>query len=118
MFEWYLLRIMVFLVMGQSAENIEEKKKIDKRKTLKSKEKESKEYEESQITTIYIFGFKLYFTRKHNLKKSRLYHQILFTAFMRCRLFETSNDTPNLNIHNYTNYNIIEIYTNRLSTTT
>ena len=31
---------------------------------------------------------------------------------MRC-----SNDTPNLNIHKYTNYNIIETYINRLSTT-
>ena len=40
MFEWYLLRIMVFLVMGWSTENIEEKKKTDRRKTLKSKEKE------------------------------------------------------------------------------
>ena len=78
------------------------------------KRKKNEEYEESQITTIYIFGFKLYFARKHNLKKSCLYHQILFTAFVRCRIFETSNDTPNLNIHNYTNYNIIEIY----STTT
>ena len=29
-----------------------------------------------------------------------------------------SNDTPNLNIHKYTNYNIIEIYINRLSTIT
>ena len=29
-----------------------------------------------------------------------------------------SNDTPNLNIHKYTNYNIIEIYINRLSATT
>ena len=29
-----------------------------------------------------------------------------------------NNDTPNLNIHKYTNYNIIEIYINRLSTTT
>ena len=28
-----------------------------------------------------------------------------------------SNDTPNLNIHKYTNYNIIEIYINRLNTT-
>ena len=26
-------------------------------------------HEASQITTIYIFGFKLYFARKHNLKK-------------------------------------------------
>ena len=29
-----------------------------------------------------------------------------------------SNDTPNLKIHKYTNYNIIEIYINRLSATT
>ena len=38
-FEWYLLRIMVFLVMGWSAENIEKKKKTDRRKTLQSEEK-------------------------------------------------------------------------------
>ena len=37
---WYLLRIMVLLVMGKSAENIGEKKKRDKRKTLKSGEEE------------------------------------------------------------------------------
>ena len=39
MFEWYLLRIMVFSFMGRSAENIEEKKITDRRKTLKSEEK-------------------------------------------------------------------------------
>ena len=33
---------MVFLVMGRSAENIEEKKKTDRRKTLKSEEKEKR----------------------------------------------------------------------------
>ena len=42
MFEWYLLRIMVFLVMGRSAQNIEEKKKTDRRKILKSDEKEKR----------------------------------------------------------------------------
>ena len=80
---------MVFLVMGWSAENIDRKKKTDRIKTLKNEEKENEEYEESQITTIYIFGFKLYFARKHNLKKSCLHHQILFTGFIRCRIFET-----------------------------
>ena len=44
---------MVFLVMGWSAENIEEKKKTDRRKTLKSEKKKNEEYEESEITTIY-----------------------------------------------------------------
>ena len=33
------LRIVVFLVMGKSTENIEEKKKTDRRKALKSEEK-------------------------------------------------------------------------------
>ena len=42
MFEWYLLRIMVFLVMGRSAQNIEEKKKTDRRKILKSEEREKR----------------------------------------------------------------------------
>ena len=37
-----LLRIMVFLVMGRSAENVEEKNKTDRRKTLKSEEKEKR----------------------------------------------------------------------------
>ena len=79
---------MVFLVMGCSAEN-EEKKKTDRRKTLKVKRKKNEEYDESQITTIYIFGFKSYFAQKYNLKKSCLYHQILYTVFMRSRTFET-----------------------------
>ena len=42
MFEWYLLRIMVFLVMGRSAENTEEKKRTDRRKKLKSEGKEKR----------------------------------------------------------------------------
>ena len=60
---------MVFLVMGWSAVNIEEKKKTDRRKTLKVKLKKNEEYDESQIITIHIFGFKSYFARKYNLKK-------------------------------------------------
>ena len=98
------------------AENIEEKKKTDRRKTWKSEEKEIEKNEESQITTIYIFGFKLYFARKHNLKKRCLYHQILFTVFIAGYL-KRSNDIPNLNIHIYTNNYITEICINRLSTT-
>ena len=44
----------------------------------------------------------------------KLYLQFLCTA----GYLKRSNDTPNLNIHKYTNYNIIEIYINKLSTTT
>ena len=47
---------MVFLVMGRSTENIEEKKKTEE-KHGKFKRKKNNEYEERQITTIYIFGF-------------------------------------------------------------
>ena len=49
-------------------------------KHRKVKRKKNEEYVESQITTIYIFSFKLYIARKHNLKKSCLYHQICFYA--------------------------------------
>ena len=37
---------LVFLVMGSSAENIEEKKKTDRRKTLKSEGKEKRKIQE------------------------------------------------------------------------
>ena len=36
------LRIMVFLVMGWSAKNIQQKKKTDRRKTLKGEENEKR----------------------------------------------------------------------------
>ena len=37
-----LLKIVIFFAMGRSAENIEETKKTDRRKSLKSKEKEKR----------------------------------------------------------------------------
>ena len=46
----------------------------------KVKRKKNEEYEESQTATICIFGFKLCFAQKQSLKKSCLYHQILFTV--------------------------------------
>ena len=64
-----LLGIIVFLVMGRSPENIKKRRKQAEEKHWKVKRKKNEEYEESQITTIYIFiGFKLYFARKHILK--------------------------------------------------
>ena len=94
-------------------------------KTSKKRRKQTEEniekwreekYEESQITTIYIFGFKLYFSRNHNLKVHtiKFYLQFLCVA----GYLKHCNDTPNLNIHKYTSYNIIEIYISRLSTAT
>ena len=80
---------MAFLVMGWSVENIEEKKKTDRRNTLKSEEKEKRRISGRSNNNNIHQCFKLYFAGKHNLKKSRFYQQILFTVFMRCRTFET-----------------------------
>ena len=105
--------------MGWSAENIEEKKKTDRRKPLKSEKKENEEYEENQITTIYIFGV-LSYNLLENIIRKKVVNIIKFYLQFLCvaGYLKHSNDTPNLNIHKYTNYNIIEIYINRLSTTT
>ena len=105
---------MVFLVTGRSAENIEKKKKTDRRKTLKSKVKRKKneECQQTQIITIYIFGFKLYFARKHSLKK------VVYTFFVIKLYVKFLCIARYFNIHEYTNFNLTEIYINRLSTTT
>ena len=77
--------------------------------------KKNEEYEESQQK---VFGLKLYFAQKHNLKKivysTNFYLQFLSVA----GYLKHSIDTANLNIQKYTNYNLIEIYINRLSITT
>ena len=47
---------MFFLVMGRSAENIEEKKKTDRRKALKSEEKEKRRIrEKSKSNNIHLW---------------------------------------------------------------
>ena len=51
---------MVFLVRERGAENIEKKKKTDRRKTFKNEEKEKRRIQESQQTTINVFGFTFY----------------------------------------------------------
>ena len=53
------------------------------------KREKNEDFKESQITTICMFGFKLHFAQKHNFKKICLYHQILFTVFISCRIIET-----------------------------
>ena len=83
---------MIFLVIGRSAEYIAEKKKTGRRQTLKSNEKEKRRIRGKSNNKVYIFGFKLYFAQKHFAEKKLfipLYHQIVFTVFMRCRIFET-----------------------------
>ena len=58
------------------------------------KRKKNEEYEESQITTIYVFGLQLYFARKYNLKKV-VYTIKFYLQFV--WMFNNSNNTPNLN---------------------
>ena len=80
------------------------------------KRKKDEEYKESQITTIYIFDFKLYFARKHSLQKRCLYlYTMQFYLHFLCvaEYLKHSNDTAKLNINKYTDYIIIEVYTNR-----
>ena len=79
---------MVLLVMERRKHS--KKKKTDRIKSLKSEEKEQGVY------TI------------------KFYLQFLCVA----GYLKHNSDTPKLSIHKYTNYNIIEIYINRLSTTT
>ena len=102
---------------GGVQKTLKKRKKQTEEKHWKVKRKKNEAFKESQITTIYIFGFKSYFARKHNLRKSSLYHQILLQFLCIARYLNHSNDTPNLNIHKYTYYNTIDLYINRLSTT-
>ena len=72
----------------------------------------------SEHLWFYLLYKKSHFARKHSLKK--LVYTITFYLPFLCvaEYLKRSNDTPKLNIHKYNNYNIIEIYINRLRTTT
>ena len=78
-----LLRIMVFLVMGMSPENIKEKKETDRRKTLKSEEKEKRRtWRESNNNDIHLYWFEIIFCSKKHFEKKLFipfYHEILFS---------------------------------------
>ena len=108
---------MVFLVKGWSAENIEEKKKTDRRKTFKSEEKEKRRIRgKSNNNNIHLVLNSILLKIiiwKEVVYTIKFYLQFLCVA----EYLKHSNDTPNLNIHKYTNYNMIELYINRLSTT-
>ena len=98
------------MVKGRGAENIERWGK-----------KENEEYKESQITKTNIFGFT--FIKKkiilfQNTVSKKLVYIITFYLHFLCvaGYLKRSNDTPNLIIDKYANYNIIEIYINRLNT--
>ena len=94
--------------MRWSTENIEGKKKTDRRKPLNSEKKEKritrgKSNNKYKHLWFYLSQKTLYFARKHSLKKVvytiKLYLQFLCVA----RYLKRSNYTLNLNIHKYTN---------------
>ena len=114
-FEWYLLKIMVFLVMGRSAENIEEKEKTNRWKTLKSEEKEKRRIRGKSNNNNLWFWIIL---RSKTIWKKVVHTIKFYLQFLCVAGYLKHNDTSNLNIHKYTNYNIIEIDINRLGTTT
>ena len=93
------------IYLGGVQKTLKKRRTQTEEKHWKVKRKKNGEYEESQITAICIFGFKLYFARKNNLKKSCLYVyisksylQFLWVA----EYLKHSSDTPKLNIHKYT----------------
>ena len=105
-------------LLGGVRKTLWKRRKQTEEKHWKVKRKKNEEYEESQITTVYIFGFKLYSAPKHSLKKSCLHlYTIKFYLQFLCvaGYLKDTNDTARLNIQKYTNYNIIEIYMNRIS---
>ena len=69
-------------------------KTLKKDETLKNEEKEKqriqgKSNNNNKHLWFYLLYKKSYFARKHSLKKPSLYHHILFTVFIRFRVFET-----------------------------
>ena len=110
---------MVFLVTGWNVENIEEKKKTDRRKSLKSEEKEKGRIQGKSRNNKYIS-----LVINYNLLENIIWKKVVYTIKFYLQFLyvagylKHSNDAPYLNIHKYTNYNRIEIYINRLSTAT
>ena len=95
---------MVFLERGRSAENIEEKIKTDRRKTLINEDKEKRRIQgkssnNNEHLWFYLFYKKLYFTQKHSSKgkhSSNVVYTITFYLQFLCVVgyLKRSNDTP------------------------
>ena len=87
---------------------------------MKRKKNEECKKSQSQITAINIFGFTFYiknYILLENIVLKKAVYAIAFYLQFLCvaGYLKRSNDTSKLNIHKYTNYDIIA---NRLSTTT
>ena len=103
--------------MGMCAENIEEKKKPYRRKTLKSEEKEKGRIRgNSNNSNIHLI---LNYILLENIILEKVAYHIKFYLQFLCvaGYLKHRSDTPKLNIHKYTNYNTIETHINRFSST-
>ena len=99
-FSGIYLELWFSWLWGGVQKTLKKRRKQTEEKHRKVKRKKNEGFEESQITTIHIFCFKLYFAQKHNWKNSCLYHQVLFTVLCVAGYLKHSKKTPKLNIHN------------------
>ena len=86
----YLLRIIVFLIRGTGAENIEEKIETGRIKTLINEDKGKQG--KSNNNTFYFFYKKLYFTKNIVGKKGKKVKSSLnnlISVFVRCGILQT-----------------------------
>ena len=101
---------------------IKEKKKTDRRKTLKSEEKEKRRIQGKSNNNNTTLWFKIIFCLYHFVYILLMYFGYTVKSYLEflcvSEILKHSNDTANLNINKYTNYDIIEIYIKRSSTTT
>ena len=89
---------MVFLIRGRGTENMEEKIKTDRRKTLINEDKEKRRIQGKSNNNNEHLWFYFFIKNDILLKnivvkgkkvKSSLYHHISFTVFTCFRIFET-----------------------------
>ena len=78
---------MVFLVRGRGAENIEEKIKTDRRKTLTNEDKEKRRIQgksnnDNEHLWFYLFYKKLHFTQKHSSKRYKSKKEFIPSHFI------------------------------------
>ena len=99
---------------------LKKRRKQAEEKHWKVERKENEEYEESQIIAVYIFGFKLYFARKYDLKnlfKLFMPSNFIYSFYALWDIWSTVIIHQSY-IYKIQNCNIIDIYINRLSITT
>ena len=91
---------MVLLVRGRVQKTLKKKRKRTEEKHWKMETKENKEYEESQITTIKIFGITFY-VKHFILLENIVWKKYLIPSNF---IYSFCSDISKDNIYNYTNF--------------